>query len=69
VDQKRATGKELAKHIIRPAKVIPASHAKAGCVQLLLIIHRQWKVLKRVEDRRGKRERRMVGKSMILVLM
>jgi len=66
VEKKRATGKEIAEHIIRPAKVIPASHVKATCAQLLIIIHRHWKVLKRVEERR---ERRMVGMRMILVLM
>jgi len=40
VEMKRATGKEIAKHIIRPAKVIPASRVKARCPQLLIIIHR-----------------------------
>jgi len=34
--------------------------------QLLIIIHRLWKVLKRVEEREMGRERRMVGKRMIL---
>jgi len=63
---KRATGKEIAKHIIRPVKVIPTSRVKATCVQLLIIIYRFWKVQKRVEERR---ERRMVGKRMILILM
>jgi len=38
----------------------------ARCVQLIIIIHRLWKVLKRVEERW---ERRMVGNRMILVLM
>jgi len=66
VKMMRATGKEIAEHIIIPAKVIPASHVKARCAQLLIINHRHWKVLKRVEERR---ERRMVGKRMILVLM
>jgi len=66
VEMKRATWKEIAEHIIRPAKVIPASHGKARGAQLLIIIHRHWKVLKRVEERR---ETRMVGKRMILVLM
>jgi len=66
VEMKRATGKEIAEYIIRPAKVIPASHVKARCAQLLIITHRHWKVLKRVEERR---ERRMVGMRMILVLM
>jgi hypothetical protein len=66
VEMKRATGKEIAEHVIRPAKVIPASRVKARCAQLLIIIHRLWKVLTRVEERR---ERRMVGKRMILVLM
>jgi hypothetical protein len=55
---RRATGKEINKHIIRPTKVIPTSHVKAGCTQLPIIIHRLWKVLKRVQERR---ERRIVG--------
>jgi len=63
---KRATGKEIANHVIRPAKAIAAGHVKARCVQLLIIIHRLWNVLKRVGERR---ESRMVGKRMILVLM
>jgi len=63
---KRAIRNESAEYIIRPAKVIPASCAQARCVQLLIIIHRHWKVLKRVQERR---ESRMVGKRMILVLM
>ena len=66
VEMMRATGKETAEHIIGPAKVIPASRVKARCAQLLIIIHRHWKVLKRVEERR---ERRMVGMRLILVLM
>jgi len=37
--------------------------------QMLIIIHRLWKVLKMVEVREKRRERRMVGKRMILVLM
>jgi len=65
----RATGKEIAEHIIRPTKVIRTSRVKARCEQLLIIIHRLWKVLKRVEDREKRRERRMVGMRMILVLM
>ena len=62
----RATGKQIAEHIRRPVKEIPASHVKARCVQLPVIIHGLWKVLKRVEERR---ERRMVGKRKILLLM
>jgi len=65
-EMKRATGKEIAEHIIRPAKVIPASRVKARCEQLLIIIHRHWKVRKRVEEWR---ERRILGMRMILVLM
>jgi hypothetical protein len=60
------TGKEIAQCIIRLTKVIPASHVKARCAQLLISIHKLWKVLKMVEERR---ESRMVGKRMILVLM
>ena len=66
IEMKRATGKEIAEHIIRPAKEIPASRVKARCAQLLIVVHTLWKVLTRVEERR---ERRMVGKRMILVLM
>jgi hypothetical protein len=57
---------EITNYIIRPTKFIPASRAKVRFEQLLSIIHKLWNVLKRVEERR---ERRMVGKRMILVLM
>jgi hypothetical protein len=66
VEIKRATGKAIAKHVIRPAKVITSSPVKARCAEQLIVIRTLWKVLTRVEDRR---ERRMVGKRMILVLM
>jgi len=66
VEITRATEKEIAEHLFKLVKVIPASRVKARCAQLLLITHRLWKVLKRMEERR---ERRMVGKKMILVLM
>jgi hypothetical protein len=52
------------KHRHYPATIIPASWVEASCVQLLIIIHRIWKVLKVVEDRM---ERKMVGKTMILI--
>ena len=65
VEMKRATGKEIAEHVIRPATMIPGSRVKGRCAQLLVIILRYWKILKRVEERR---ERRMVGNRMILVL-
>jgi len=65
VEMKRATGEGIAKHMTRPARVIPASHVYARCAQLLFIIHRLWKVPKRVDERR---ERRTVGKRMILEL-
>ena len=58
--------KQITKHVIRHAKVIPTIRVKARCAQLLITIPRLWKVLNRVEERR---ERRMVGKRMILVLM
>jgi len=48
----RATRKEFAEHVIRPANIIPASHVNARCAQLLIIILRLWKSLMRVEDRR-----------------
>jgi hypothetical protein len=66
VEMERGTGKEIAEHVIRPANVIPTSRVKARCTQLLIIIHKLWKVLTRVEE---SRETRMVGKRMILVLM
>ena len=66
LEVKRATGKEIAEHVNRPANVFPASYVQARCVPPLNLTHRLWKVLKPVEVRR---ERRMVGKRMILVLM
>ena len=69
VEMMRATGKEIAKHVIWPTKIIRASCVKAKHEQLLIIIYRLWKVLKRVEEREKRRERRMVGTRMILVLM
>jgi len=66
VDITKATEKDIAEHIIRTRKVIPASRVKVTCVQLVIIIHRIWKVLKTVEERS---ERRMVGKRIIFVLM
>jgi len=62
VERMRATEKESAEHVIRLAKEIPSSHVKARCAQLLIITHRLWKVLNRVQERR---ERRMVRKSSI----
>jgi hypothetical protein len=62
----RATGNDIPENVIRPKNVIPASHGKASRAQVLTVIHSLWKVLKRVEV---SRERRMVGKRMILVLM
>jgi len=69
VEMMRATGKEVAEQVIRPTKVLRATHVKARREQLLIIIHRLWKVLRRVEEREKRRERRMVGTRMILELM
>ena len=69
VEMMRVTGKRIAKHVIRPTKVIRARHVKARHKQLLIIIHRHLKVLKRVEERDKRREWRMVGTRMILVFM
>jgi len=66
VEKKRARRKVIGKHVIGPVKVLPTNRIKARCVQLRIIINTLWKVLKRVEERR---ERRMVGKRMILELM
>jgi hypothetical protein len=65
VDMKRATVKEIAKYIIRPAMVLPGTSVKFGCAQQLIMIARLCNMLTRVEERR---ERRIVGKRMILVL-
>jgi len=51
IETMRATGKGIAKHVMRPTEVIPVSRVKARREQLLIIIHRLWKVLKRVEER------------------
>ena len=66
VEMKSATAHEIVEHAIRPAKVIAASRVKDRCAQLQIIIHRLWQVLKKVEERR---ERRMVGKRIMLELM
>jgi len=66
LERKQATVLEIAEHIIVPTKVIPATYVMATCAQLVIILHRHWKVLMRVEERR---ERWMVGKRMIVVLM
>jgi len=57
---------EIAEYGIRLRKVLPASRVNVRYAQLLIIIRRLWKVLKKVEERK---ERRMVRKRMILVLM
>jgi len=64
IEMKNAAGKELAEHVIRPAKVIPTSYVKARCGQQIIIVHTPWNVQMIVEQRM---ERRMVGKRMILV--
>jgi len=69
VEVMRVTGKEIAEHVIWVTKVIPASRVNARHEQLQIIIHRLWKVLKRVAKREKRREWRMVGERMILVLM
>jgi len=61
-----ATEKEIVEYVIRLAKICPTSGAKARYAQLLIIIYRLWKVWKTVEVRR---ERRMVAKRMVLVLL
>lgn len=66
VEMRRATWKEIAEHINRQAKIIPASCIKACYAPLLIIQHRLWKVPKSVEEWR---DRRMVCMWMILVLM
>ena len=68
IEMMRVTGKEIADHVIRPTTAICASHVKARREKLLIIILRHWKVLKRVEEKEKRRERRMEGTRMILVL-
>jgi len=67
VEMKQAMGRDIAEHVIRPPKVMPASSIKARCGQQRIIIDRLWNVLKRVVEEMN--ERKMVGKRMILVLM
>jgi len=69
VEMMRATGKVIAEHVIRPTRVIHTSRVKARREQLLIIMHRLWKVSKRMEEWEKRRERRMVGTRMILVIM
>jgi hypothetical protein len=69
VEMMRATGTGIAKHEIRPTKVIPASRVKARREQQLIFIESIWNVLKRVEETEKRRERRTVGERMILGLM
>jgi hypothetical protein len=65
-EKKTATGQVIAKHIIRSANEIPSSSGKSRLAQLLIIVHRLWKVRKMVEIRR---ESRMVGNRIILALL
>jgi len=62
---KRATGKEIVQHLLRPAKVIPTSCFKASYAQHRISIQRLWIVRNTVEERW---ERRMVGMRMIVQL-
>ena len=39
-EMRSAIGKEIAEHILRPGKIIPASNVRASCVHLLVILHR-----------------------------
>jgi len=50
VKMERATVKEIAEHVIAPWKDILACSFKARCVRLLIITHRLWKDLKKVEE-------------------
>jgi hypothetical protein len=61
----KATVKDIGEHIIQLSKAIPPCLVQDRCAKLLLIIHRLWKFLKGLEVNR---ERRMVGKRMILLL-
>jgi len=63
---RRATAREIADRVIKSVKVLLASRIQVRCAPIIIIIHRLLNVLKRVEERR---ERRMVGKRMILELL
>jgi len=56
VEMKIAQAKEIANHVLRPVKVIADSCIKARCAHLLIIIHRLWKVVKRVKEVDGGQE-------------
>jgi len=58
--------KKNAEYIVRLAKEIPASFVLARYAQLLSIILRLWKIPKRMNKWR---ERRIVGKNWVVVLM
>jgi hypothetical protein len=61
---KHAAGKELAKQIIRPARVNPVGHSTARYGKLIIIMYTLWKVLKVVaETIKGS----MIDNGMILV--
>jgi len=47
---KAATGMDIAEHIIRPAKVIPASRIKGSYAPLLITILRLWRDLMKMKE-------------------
>ena len=66
VEIKRATGKDIAEHIIRPVKVIPASLVPVSYAALLI------RILRLRRDRMKIKEwwiRRPVGNRLIVVIM
>jgi len=66
VEMKAATGKDIAEHIFKPAKGIPASCFTVSYTPLLISLLRlQWDSMKTKEWWM----RRLVGKGLIVVLM
>jgi len=66
VEMKAATGKDIAEHIIRPVKVIPASLVPVSFASLLISILRRWREPMKMEEWWM---RTQVGNKLIVVLM
>ena len=66
VEMKAATGKDIAEHVIRQTKVIPASLVPVSCSPVLISILRLRRGLMKMNEWWM---RRQVGKRLIVVLM
>jgi hypothetical protein len=67
IEMKAATGKNIAEHIIKPAKVIPASLDTASYAPQLVSILRLWRYLLKMNE--WWMRRLQVGKRLTVVLM